>query len=390
MSSKRYQGPAVLSFGFRPFFLLGALSAVLLIPVWLSMFAHGGVAGYLHPAMWHIHEMIYGYLAAVIAGFLLTAIPNWTGRMPYVGLPLLSLVAIWLLGRIAMLASISPIAAAMIDCLFLVAIASVATREVLAGKNWRNSPVCLIIWLFALSNVAFHAEAIGQTGSDYAQRAAVGLLVLLNALIGGRIVPSFTTNWLIKNGKEQRPVPFNRYDKLLLIVTLAALSVWVVAPEQLIAGMALALVGFGHAYRLLRWKGWATRSSAIVFVLHAAYFWLPAGLVLLGMSALVPDAVPTSAGLHALTAGLMGLMPIAVMSRATLGHTDRLLAVGFYGALMYFVIVIGACLRVAASLMPEWYIALLYGSGLLWTLGFLMFVGRYGLLLVRPRPTNNI
>jgi len=387
MSAKRYQGPAFLSFGFRPFFLLAALSAAIMVPIWLFLFAHGGdIASGIGPLRWHIHEMLFGYLAAVITGFLLTAIPNWTGRLPISGMPLLMLALAWLLGRIAMVAPVMPGAAATVDSIFLLAVAGLVSREVIAGRNWRNAPVCLIISLLAVSNIAFHIETLGLFSGDYAVRAALALIVMLNALIGGRIVPSFTTNWLIKSGKAARPVPFNQFDKILLLATAATLVLWVVGPQSMVAGMFLVMVAVGHLVRLARWKGWATVSSAIVLVLHAAYLWMPVGLALLGLDTLLPDAgITPSAGIHALTAGLMGLMPLAVMSRATLGHTGRDLAAGRFGAGMYLAVFMAAVFRVLAPLVPETYDILLSVAGVLWCVAFLMFSVKYGKMLIAPR-----
>ncbi len=387
MSARRYQGPAFLSFGFRPFFLMAGFSAAVLVPVWLYLFTHGGdLAGGMDPLRWHIHEMLFGYLAAVITGFLLTAIPNWTGRLPISGMPLLMLALAWLLGRVVMLAPVMPVTAATVDSVFLLAVAGLVSREVIAGKNWRNAPVCLIVSLLAASNIAFHIETLGVFSGDYAVRAALALIVMLNALIGGRIVPSFTTNWLIKSGRGERPVPFNQFDKVLLVATAAGLGIWVVVPQSQEAGAILLLVAFGHLVRLVRWKGWATASSAIVLVLHVAYLWIPIGFALLGLQTLVPDlGVAPSAGIHALTAGLMGLMPLAVMSRATLGHTGRDLAAGSFGAGMYLAVFLAAVFRVFAPLVPGAYDILLSVAGLLWIIGFLMFFSRYGKMLIMPR-----
>lgn len=386
MPAKRYQGPAFLSFGFRPFFLFGALSAALLVPAWLYAFTHGSdFLGAADPLRWHVHEMLFGYLAAVITGFLLTAIPNWTGRLPIAGMPLLFLTLLWLAGRLMPFMVVEGTVAAIVDGVFLPCVAFAAAREVIAGKNWRNLPVCLMISLLALANVAYHLETLGIFTGDYATRAAIALVVMLNALIGGRIVPSFTTNWLIKSGRVERPVPLNEFDKLLLLATVAILLLWIALPDSKPVGGLLLAAGFGHLFRLARWKGWATLSSAIVVVLHLAYLWLPIGLALLGLDMLTGGQITPSAGIHALTAGLMGLMPLAVMSRATLGHTGRDLRAGTYGALMYGAVLLAAMLRVGAAITPEAYQWLLSGSGLFWVLGFLMFVLRHGIMLIKPR-----
>lgn len=391
MRSKSYQGPALFSFGFRPFFLLGAVVAASLVPVWLYSFIHGGdLLGGADPLRWHIHEMLFGYLSAVITGFLLTAIPNWTGRLPIAGTPLFALVLLWCAGRAAPFFLPGPISVALIDALFLPCVAVIAFREVLAGKNWRNLPVCLMVSLLALANIAFHLEALSVWTGDYAVRAGIALIVMLNALIGGRIVPSFTTNWLIKSDRAERPVAFNSFDKALLLFTAVVLALWVARPEASWVGVSLAVAALAHFLRLVRWKGWATSSSAIVVVLHLAYLWLPIGLALLAFVGLSSGMVPLSPGLHALTVGLMGLMPLAVMTRASLGHTGRTLKVGITGGIMYAMIFFAAVLRVFAAFMPEAYSWLISISGLLWCLGFTVFILQYGPMLLKPRPSVSI
>jgi uncharacterized protein involved in response to NO len=387
MARRQYHGPAFLSHGFRPFFLLAGLAGFLLVPGWLYLFFHGGVLPSGMDALdWHIHEMIFGYLAAVIAGFLLTAIPNWTGRLPISGTPLVCLVLLWLTGRVFMLAPMPDMARASGDSLFLIIMTLVAVREVRAGKNWRNVPVCLLVCLFALGNIAFHAERLGVLNSDVAVRAALSVISMLIALIGGRIVPSFTTNWLIKAGAEARPVPFNSFDKAVLALTVLALAFWTAAPDGTAAGALLILAGMLQLVRLERWRGWVAWRNALVLVLHVAYLWLPVGLVLTGLSAVAPDVVPVpSAGIHALTAGLMGMMTVAVMSRATLGHTGRELAAGALGFWMYAILFAAALLRVTASLVPAFYSTGIMISGSLWSLAFLLFVAHYGAMMLAPR-----
>ncbi|GHF13325.1 short-chain dehydrogenase [Kordiimonas sediminis] len=387
MGTKTYTGPAILSFGFRPFFLLASLFAAGLVPFWVYMFIRGGdTAGPYTPLDWHVHEMIFGYLAAVITGFLLTAIPNWTGRLPVRGGPLLILVLLWLAGRAAMITPLPYMLAAWLDSLFLLAVAGVCIREIMAGKNWRNAPVSVIISLLAAANIAFHLEATGILGTNLAGTAAVALIVMLNALIGGRIVPSFTTNWLIKAGHKARPVPFNLYDKILLAVTALSLLAWILLPDTVMSGTLLLLAAIGHLVRLWRWKGWTTGTSAIVLVLHVAYLWLPLGLGLLGIGMILPDlAVPPTSGIHALTAGLMGMMPLAVMSRATLGHTGRPLAAGISGTAMYICAFAAAATRTLAPILVDHYQALLVISAILWCATFLLFVGIFGRMLWRPR-----
>ncbi|WP_417464232.1 NnrS family protein [Kordiimonas sp.] len=387
MARQQYHGPAFLSHGFRLFFLMAGLTGFLLVPGWLYLFFHGGtLPSGMVSLDWHIHEMIFGYLAAVIAGFLLTAIPNWTGRLPISGAPLACLVLLWFFGRVLMLAPVPDLVRAGGDSLFLIIMTFVAAREVKAGKNWRNAPVCLLVGLFALGNITFHVERLGMLDSDVAVRAALSVISVLIALIGGRIVPSFTTNWLIKSGAAARPVPFNSFDKAVLALTVLALAFWSMAPEGTPTGVMLILAGALQFVRLARWQGWVPWRNALVLVLHVAYLWLPVGLVLLGFAAALPEVVPMpSAGIHALTAGLMGMMTVAVMSRATLGHTGRELAAGAVGCWLYVILFTAALLRVVASLIPEFYASGVMMSGVLWSLAFLIFVVHYGAMTLTPR-----
>ncbi len=216
--------PPILHYGFRPFFFLAALHAGLAIPVWLGAyfggFDIGGPFGGMH---WHAHEMLFGYLAAVVAGFILTAIPNWTGRLPLSGWPLATLVGLWLAGRAACLASPDPWLAMAVDLSFPVTLAFAIWREVTAGRNWKNAPVAVMITVFGVANGADHLANAGVLDHDLGQRLALAAAGMLIALIGGRIVPSFTRNWLVKEGSTALPAPFGRFDKAALAVTTAAM-----------------------------------------------------------------------------------------------------------------------------------------------------------------------
>jgi uncharacterized protein involved in response to NO len=248
---RAYDGPALFSFGFRPFFFFffGAIWSALVVPLWLYSYFHGGAAALTRE--WHIHEMIFGFLGAVIAGFLTTAVPNWTGRMPVIGAPLGFLVSLWILGRVAMLfqATLGPVAA-VADCAFLLAFAAVIWREVLAGRNWRNLPVCILVALFGLANVAFHLPS-AQAG-DLAVRLALGVATVMIGLIGGRIVPSFTRNWMKARSLKPEPALFGRIDQVVLGLTIIAAGLWVIAPQASATGAALMLAGAAHFVRLAR------------------------------------------------------------------------------------------------------------------------------------------
>jgi len=319
-----YRGPAILSDGFRPFFLLGAIYAGLAILVWLPVF-HGELSlnSAFAPRDWHIHEMLFGYLPAVMTGFLFTAIPNWTGRLPIQGTPLLTLVLVWIAGRVAVTASaeIGWLAAFLIDTSFLALVAAAATREILAGKNWRNLKVVLLITLLLAGNVAFHIEAHVNGTADVSIRIGIATVVLLISLIGGRIIPSFTRNWLAREKPGRLPAPFGRLDVAIVAITAVILLIWIVRQEGALVGTTLAAAGLLHLVRLGRWAGDRTFGERLVLILHVGYAFVPLGFLFGAASAF--GLLSPSAGLHAWTAGSAGVMTLAVMTRASLGHTGK-------------------------------------------------------------------
>ena len=230
---KEYRGPALLSYGFRPFFLFGAIYAGLAILAWLPMFnGELALSTAFGPIDWHVHEMLYGYLPAVVTGFLLTAIPNWTGRLPIQGTPLLMLVAVWLAGRVAVTfsAEIGWLAAAIIDVSFLVLVVAATAREIVAGKNWRNLRVVAMVTLLLVGNIAFHLEAHFNGSAEYGARIGIAAMVLLLVVIGGRIIPSFTRNWLARENPGRLPVPFARFDVAVILLSAATLALWIAQP----------------------------------------------------------------------------------------------------------------------------------------------------------------
>jgi uncharacterized protein involved in response to NO len=384
---RSYAGPAFFSYGFRPFFFGGAIWAALTILIWIPV--HAGVwqwPSVVAPLDWHAHEMLYGYVPAIVAGFLLTAIPNWTGRLPVCGKPLAALFALWIAGRLAMLttAEIGLRAAAMIDAAFLLVLLGVAAREVIAGKNWRNLRVLVIVSALALGNIAFHVETIQTGAAEYGIRVGIAAVILLISLIGGRIVPSFTNNWLVRENPGRLPVPFGRYDMVTLAVSAIALMCWVGAPLAFVSGALLVAAGLMHLARLARWAGDRTWRDRLVLVLHVAYLFVPAGFLLTGIAIMWPDMAPASAGIHAWTAGAIGLMTIAVMTRASLGHTKQPLVATPLTQAIYLCLFAAALLRIAAALSGS--IGLLHGSATLWILAFGTFAASYGSLLIRRPP----
>lgn len=379
-----YQGPAVLSYGFRPFFLFGAIYAGLAVLVWLPMFlGELTLTTAFAPRDWHVHEMLYGYLPAVITGFLFTAIPNWTGRLPIQGSPLLVLVLVWILGRAAVTCSaeIGWLAAMLIDIAFLTLVIGAAAREILAGKNWRNLKVVVLVALLLAGNVAFHLEAHIKGAADYSIRAGIAVIVILIALIGGRIIPSFTHNWLARENPGRLPAPFARFDIVVVILSAITLLVWTVRQEGPLTGAMCALTGLLHLIRLGRWAGDRTFREPLVFILHVGYAFVPLGFLLVAASAF--GIVPNSAGVHAWMAGAAGVMTLAVMTRASLGHTNQTLTASLSTQGIYLAIVVAALARICAVVTPAWSDPLLHLAAAAWIAAFFGFAICFGPLLLR-------
>ncbi|KAA9010079.1 NnrS family protein [Histidinibacterium aquaticum] len=382
-----FTGPALFSYGFRPFFLAATLFGVLVVPVWLLAW-RGDVAlsGPFSPVDWHVHEMLFGYAAAVIAGFLFTAVPNWTGRMPARGWPLLGLLTLWILGRLAVagVLGLPDVGVMIVDAAFLAAVCAMIAREIVAGRNWRNLKVCVPVLLFLSANLMFHAEAMTKGAADYGLRLGFSVVVFLIMLIGGRIIPSFTRNWLAKRGASRMPKPFGRFDGLSLAVGATGLLTWTAAPWSVAAGLALGLAGGLHVVRLVRWEGRATWRSPLLLMLHIAYAFVPMGLF--ATAAASVGWVAPAMGIHLLGIGAIGGMTLAVMMRATRGHTGRSLDAG-PALTAAFVLIVGAALLRALGAYSE--LAGVDGITLaatLWTAGFAIVVARIAPWLALPAP----
>jgi uncharacterized protein involved in response to NO len=381
--------PPILRGGFRPFFFLGAAWAVVALALWLGALLAGlELPSALDAFAWHRHEMLFGFVGAMVAGFLLTAIPNWTGRLPIAGWPLAALAGLWLAARLAVLWSdaLGLAVAAALDVGFYAVMAFVGAREILAAKN-RNLPLVAMVLLFGTANAVDYASMSGLLADGEAGfRAGIALVTVMISVIGGRIVPSFTRNWLVKQGRDRGlPGQPGRFDIAVIGVTALALLAWVLFPAARATGIGLAAAAVLQLARLARWSGWRTLSDPLVSVLHLGYLWVPLGLALLGWS-ILGTAVPRTAAIHALTAGAMATMILAVMTRATLGHTGRELRAGPATILAYALVTLGAVLRVVAPLGAIDYRLGMEAAGLLWAGAFVVFLLAYGPILFGGRP----
>ncbi len=387
-TQRAWKGAAVWSRGFRPLFLAAGLWAVIAMAIWAPYFSgEVSVPTAFSPIDWHIHEMIYGYGSAVVAGFLLTAIPNWTGRLPVAGRPLALLCALWALGRGAVFVSeiIGRAPAAVCDTLFLIVFAGVVGREVIAARNLRNLKVVILVVVLAAANVGFHVEAARAGTAPISARIGLAILVFLILLIGGRVVPSFTHNWLAKRAIAARPVSLGRSDGLVMALSGLALTLWVALPDLPVVGAVLIAAGAANLWRLSRWRGWATRSDRLVLILHVGFFFAALGFVIVGAATLLPDLVPVAAGLHVWAVGAVGTMTLAMMTRTTLGHTGRELRASVGTQAIYLAVVVAMGARVAMALAPAYALSLMLVAALAWIVAFLGFVALYGPMLMRPR-----
>ncbi|MFP7570097.1 NnrS family protein [Marivita sp. S2033] len=391
---RAWRGPAILTYGFRPFFFGSAVWATISMALWIPMLSGALTLPTAFDAVsWHAHEFLFGYLAAVIAGFLLTAVPNWTGRLPIVGWPLGGLFLLWVAGRVVVAGSagLPPLLVALVDMAFALVLGAVLAREIIAGKNWRNLIVLAMLVVFTLGNAVFHWEAAqgGYAAQGVGLRIGVGAGVMMIAVIGGRIVPSFTRNWLVKRNSARLPTPpMQKFDKAALLLLLVALLLWVVVPAHPITGAALVAAGVVHSVRLGRWAGHLTFAEPLVTVLHVGYAFVPLGALIIGVDILWVGTTGAAAAQHLWMAGAFGLMTLAVMTRATLGHTGQALTAKPGTILIYSAMLVAVAARVFAGVWPalasEWHIV----AGLAWMLAFGGFAVVYGALLLRVPPNK--
>ncbi|MBE8718830.1 NnrS family protein [Cellvibrio polysaccharolyticus] len=380
------------SYPFRLFFLLTASYAIAIILLWAGVLTgHIGVpAGWL-PLHWHSHEMLFGMTSAAIAGFILTAVCNWTGAPPLKNGGLIALAALWLAGRLVMVmgAGLPLVCIAMVDLLFLWALAIFLARLLLRYGNRKNLMLAGIIALLGVANLFMHIGALQADirWSLAGENLALGMVTLLMVVIGGRIIPAFTRNWLRMHGGRDAEVKTCPKLEALTLATTAALipaeplATWLQL-HWLVPTLAL-LAAFTNGFRLFRWRGWLTHREPLLWILHIGYAWVAAALLFKGLAGL--GWVPASAWQHALGAGAMGTLILAVMTRVALGHTGRPMKLPRFAVFIYIAILVAAVLRMATAL--QW---LPFGSGILlsvfaWALAFGAFVVIYWPILSRPR-----
>lgn len=371
--------------GFRPFFLLAALWAAAIVPTWLLVLTgHLSVGPYLTPIYWHAHEMVFGYATAVVAGFLLTAAGNWTQRETAVGVPLVGLAALWIAGRVALLASgsLPPLLVAAVNLAFIPALAFAVGRVIVAAKSRRNYAFVIVLAAMWSAQLAVHLDALGVAPGGQRIGAIVGvdLLILLILVIGGRVIPMFTRN---ATGAEVRNL---RLFDLGALASVAMLGVVDASGGSSRAAAILAGVGaLFAAARALRWGTSKTGEQPLLWVLHVGYAWVPFGLALRALSEVVPAVTPSIA-MHALTVGALGTVTLGMMVRVALGHTGRSLRSPLPMTIAFAMISVAALVRVVAPLFgPDLYLPGLHASGTLWAFAFTLYVICIGPMLIRRR-----
>jgi uncharacterized protein involved in response to NO len=361
---------------------------------WLAIHTFGGALRWttiVEPVhLWHAHEMIFGFAAAAIAGFLLTAVPNWTGTLPRQGWPLAVLFGLWCAGRVAMWVSAAlPLwLVSAIDFAFLPALGLVIARQLAVSPARHNVLLVSVIGVLAAANGWYHLDRLGLTSAGMVEsvRFGVHLLIVMVAVIGGRVVPSFTRNVLARRGAGARlPVLRPRLNLTgNALVALTAALVILPAPDGLRGAVALA-AGIANGLRLAGWRGQDTLSEPLLWVLHLGYLWLVAGLLLSGIS-LLTGWISEAAALHGLSAGAVGTMVLAIMTRASLGHTGRPLVAQPPVAFAYLLVSIAAVLRVfGPAVAPAYYGEIMVLAALGWVAAFTIFSMIYAPILLRPR-----
>lgn len=379
----------LLASPFRLFFLLTGLYALVAVIGWVS-FLFIGVPHTLgwSPLHWHSHEMLFGLTSAVIAGFILTAMCNWTSATPLQGYRLLALGLLWFAGRLAMWsASWLPVSwVALIDILFLPVLTLYVLRVLLRHNNKRNLILVGVLGLLSLANIAMHIGFVGRkvVWLELAEASAFNIIVLLMVIIGGRIIPAFTGNWLSNHGGNPYVVKTSMLiDRFTLIITSLLIPCSLIINTPILIGVVALLAALANAIRLWRWSGWRAGREPLLWILHLGYAWIVIALLCKGLSAF--SLLAPSVWQHALGVGAMATLILGVMARVSLGHTGRTMILPKFGVAIFVAITLAAISRVFTAL--GW---LPYSAGLMltmmgWTLAFGLFIWLYLPILTLPR-----
>lgn len=356
--------------------------------VWLTALMTGiWPEGLLPPSLWHAHEMLFGFVGAAIAGFLLTAVPSWTGQRGFSGLPLIILVTVWLGGRLVLpfYGLLPSVFIAIVDLAFFPVLGLMLTPSLIRGKS-RNLVFLLFLLVLFSANLIFHI-ALAQSDvafASYGLLFGINIVLLIISIIGGRIVPAFTLSAIRRTDNTFVIMPFPALDRIAIVSILLVLITDLLWPYSTAAGWLALIAALIHAVRLARWQTLRGLGEAIVWILHIGYAWIIVGLALKGLF-LLTGAIFSTAWLHAITTGAFATMIMAVMTRAALGHTGRPLIAPPLIVVSYVLITLAAIVRVSGPVFPDIYLYSIAVSGLLWIGAFTLFLVVYTPILIGPR-----
>ncbi len=377
------RGWPVFRLGFRPFYLLAACFACLAVPVWALVYAGQlAWAPNLPPMLWHAHEMVFGFATAVIIGFLLTAGKAWTGLPTPRGLPLALLALTWLAARVAALLDVPYAVYAVLDLALLPIVAVILVLLLLRADNHRNLLLAGLLGLLALANLVFHLSVSGllELSALRPLYAGLALIVLVECVMAGRVVPAFTMNAIAGLRIKSRPL----LDRAVLAASALALALWVFMPAAMVTAPMLAVAAILQAARVMSWKPLQTRGKPILWILHLAYAWIPMGFVLLAMAQF--GWVAPSAGIHAFAVGATGGLIIGMLTRTARGHTGRPLLASPFEVAAYTLVMLAAALRVFMPMVaPQWQLWTALAAATAWSLAFVLYLVTFTPWLLRAR-----
>jgi len=381
---------SIFQLGFRTFYSLAAVFSIAAMILWLCAFAGlSGTGEYLYGVVWHSHEMLFGFATAVIAGFLLTAVRNWTGLPTPTGAALALLAALWLAARVLIILGSAPLAA-IIDVAFLPALAIAIAGPILGSRNKRNYKVLAIILLLAVLHGVFHLASLGYTDAWLSRAAlfvSIDIVIILMSIVAGRVIPAFTRNAIPSATSRHEPwVEVMTFASMILIAVVTSVQgSWV--PSPVLMAILLVVAAASHATRLALWDPVKTINNPLLWMLPAAYSWIPFAFLLRALAAM--NIIPAGAWIHAMTMGAVSALMLAMMMRSSLGHTGRKLVASKADMAAFLLLQVAAIVRVIASIVAgETYQQWIVASGLIWALAFLVFVTRYLPMLSRPRTSD--
>jgi uncharacterized protein involved in response to NO len=372
---------ALWQLGFRPFYLAAGIFAAVSVPLWALQVSSWLGRPYLDAPAWHAHEMLFGYTLAVIVGFLFTAGRNWSGQPTPTGRSLQALVLLWVAGRVLVLTPWVT-ASAVVNVAFPLAAAVALAVPLVRARNQRNYFFVGLLVLLAAAELVVHlaqAQAVALP-AWLGLGVALDLVLFIMAVMAGRVIPMFTNNG-VPGAKARR-------DPLLEKVALGGVIALAAADAVHLQGSMLALLltacAAAHAARWMLWQPWTTLRTPLVWVLHAAYLWIPLHLAMRALAEF--GLVPPNLAIHALTVGAIGTLTMGMMTRTSRGHTGRPLVADDWEVASYACVLAAAVVRVFGPLLaPASYVQTIELSAALWSGGFTIFVVRYAPILCRPR-----